>query len=306
VMRGRLAPLLAAATCLAACAGLGPQASSPTASISVELLTGAPPGRRFSASQAPESVHLIVDVTPSMELRTEHGVARLTGAKAAAAQLLASLPEDTSARVMALGHRPGLGCPPPETLGSAPESGVGVLSERIRELTPQSEDSVAGTLRVLAREFTARPAAAPARVVLFSDLGAECGGDLCEAASELAGAGARLDLVLLGEPALPACLASPLPVPGPGSDGPALSADAHPSFRVLRSAASGMPEGPELATGTAGRAAVDVEPGLVEVVVETNPPERIGPFRAHAGRVTRVRMLDFPGLRPPLREWRVE
>ena len=272
----------------------------------MEILTGAPPGLSFSTPEAPESLHLIVDVTPSMERGTEHGVARLAGAKAAAVQLLASLPVDTSASVHVLGSRRGLGCAPPVTLGVAPESGVGVLSERIGELVPRSEGSLAGTLRVLARMLAARPVVAPSRVVVFSDLGAECGGDLCEAASELVSAGGRLDLVLLGEPGLPACLASPLAVAGLGSNGPALSADAHPPFRVLRSGAPEMPQASDLASGTAGRAAVEVEPGLVEVVVETNPPERIGPFRVHAGRVTRVQVLDFPGLRPPLREWRVE
>lgn len=307
-MRGRLTTSVVATACLLACAGLAPQSSSTsTARISVELLTGAPPGLSFSAFDAPESLHLIVDVTPSMERGTEHGVARLTGAKAGAIQLLAALPEDTPTSVHVLGSRRSIGCAPPTTLGVTSEIGAAALSERIEELEPRSEGSLAGTLRVLARTLADQPVAEPSRVVVFSDLDADCGGDLCKAASELASAGARLDLVLLGEPGLPACLAAPLAVADLGSNGPALSTGAKPAFRVLRAgSAPDAPQALELAAGTAGRAAVEVEPGLVEVVVDTNPPERIGPFRAEAGRVTRVRMLEFPGLRPPLREWRVE
>ena len=52
---------------------------------------------------------------------------------------------------------------------------------------------------------------ADSRVVVFSDLGSECGGDLCDAAEMLVDSGARLDFVVLGDAAPPACFDSLTP-----------------------------------------------------------------------------------------------
>jgi hypothetical protein len=58
-------------------------------------------------------------------------------------------------------------------------------------------------------------------VVVFSDLGSECGGDLCTAAELLLDDGVRLDFVVLGDAAAPACFAE-LPHPEPPPDPPPL------------------------------------------------------------------------------------
>ena len=46
--------------------------------------------------------------------------------------------------------------------------------------------------------------------------------------------------------------------------------------------------------------------GLIEMVVDLDPPETVGPFRVQPGRSALVRLLDYPHTDPPARIWRVE
>ena len=49
---------------------------------------------------------------------------------------------------------------------------------------------------------------------------------------------------------------------------------------------------------------VDVPSGPAKLMVEGEPIVEIGPLPLEPGTRTRVQLLDFPMLDPPLREWR--
>jgi hypothetical protein len=93
---------------------------------------------------------------------------------------------------------------------------------------------------------------------------------------------------------------------GPGPSALRLSPP-EPTFRV-EAASPDDPDAPAriLAEGRAGAEPVQVAPGLVELALDLEPPERIGPFQVAPGSRTRVRVLDYPRADPPTRIWRVE
>jgi len=49
-----------------------------------------------------------------------------------------------------------------------------------------------------------------------------------------------------------------------------------------------------------------VPAGMIEIVVDLDPPETVGPFRVEPGGSALVRLLDYPQTDPPARIWRVE
>ena len=146
----------------------------------------------------------------------------------------------------------------------------------------------------------ARGELAHSRVVVFSDLGDECGGDLCDAAEMLLDAGVRLDFVGLGAAAAPACFETLTAQEPPPDESLRLRP---PVFRIVA-----YDPGPErepflLAEGRADGSRRRVPAGPVTVLVGFEPPSLIGPMVLSPGTWTHIRVVEFPGLDPPVREW---
>jgi hypothetical protein len=140
---------------------------------------------------------------------------------------------------------------------------------------------------------------ARSRVVVFSDLGEECGGDLCTAAGLLLDGGARLDLVALGGAEAPACLAELAPAAAPVAT-PRVEP---PGFRIVAYDPSPEREALVLGQGVADGERLRVPPGPVTVLLGFDPPSLIGPLVLSPGAWTRIRVVEFPALEPPVREW---
>ena len=128
------------------------------------------------------------------------------------------------------------------------ESSRSRLVSYLRAIQPASEGSLGAALEALQRELGAE--VARSRVVLFTDLGAECGGDLCMAGSTLVAGGAQLELVLLSDAVLPECFTGFAP-----ADPPRVAADVTlppvPSYRVEAHVLESEQPGPLLARGSA-------------------------------------------------------
>jgi hypothetical protein len=161
---------------------------------------------------------------------------------------------------------------------------------------------LASTLDSVASALAAEKAAEHARVVVFTNLVSQCGGDLCAAGEKLLATGATLDLVVFGEGLVPDCLRSFSVWSGPPAS-VVRRTDPEPiSFRLLAA-----PDGPvrEPAEGVAGERPVQVDagPGVVELAL--TPPLDV-PVVLSAGSLLRLRVIDFPGASPPMRDWVVE
>ncbi len=258
----------------------------PPALIAVEWLGG------FAGPLpvAAPPVELLLDVSTSQQAASQRGLAHSEAVRLAALRLVDGLPETASIGLSVLGARSG------ECRASLPlaDSHAGrsrdELREWIRSLEPAGEGSLAVALEALAASGRAK------RVVAFSDLGAECGGDLCAAASALVDSGARLDLVVVGDAETPACLAD---FEYPGDEAP--PAVAAPVFRV-EVPGEGAPV--RIAEGFADGTPVAVGGRVGLLVLDLDPPVRIGPIHFTPATLTRVQVLDFPHLDPPVREWR--
>jgi hypothetical protein len=240
-------------------------------------------------------------MTTSMQAATSRGPRRYLGARESAGRLLAALPPDTPVGIRAIGVTPSESCVETTHLaaGSVGELGQGVRSH-LRALRPRSEGSLAGALQTVVE----RPNGPldRTRVVIFSDLGSECGGDLCAAGSALAAAGARLEFVLLADAALPGCLSKVAPQPAPriASTPPAL---VQPEFRIESHDVDSRQRGPVLVRGRADGERLRLSPQHVLIVVEMDPPALIGPIALEPNGHTHIHILDFPSLDPPVREW---
>lgn len=296
-MSVRNGALLLTSLCLACASGdlatlpLGRPA--PQAQVSVEILHGfvEPVPRPH-----PEHVQLLIDATTSMERPAAPGVRGIDAARAGAARLLRGLPAAASVGLTVLGADAGE-CQSPsdlvETAAGAPRE---PLLAALDGLSSAGEGSLAGALDLLAAGLASQPGA---RVVVFSDLRPACGGDLCRAVSALVGAGAQLDLVVLGSAPTPECVeAFALDDAAPaGRDGRM----AAPAFRVE----AGDGRAPTvLARGLADGTPVEVEAGTARLVVDLDPPAVIGPVLVSPAALTHVRVLEFPYLEPRVREWR--
>jgi hypothetical protein len=307
VSRGRRIAALCAALLLAlACASLGERvrgrAVAPRAHVALEVWPGFSQ-RPGASQQASERVEIVLDLTTSMRAAAAPGgPPRYAAARNGALRLVRSLPARTSLGVRALGITRGEEhCAGPFTLQRASRPDPAALAPLLDSVQPASESSLAGALEELRGDLGR--SLEGSRVVIFTDLGAECGGDLCAAASQLVAGGARLDLVLLSDAVVPQCFAHFAP------EGQPSAAEFQPEppradFRVEAYETGAAAAGDVLARGRIDGRPVAVTPGAVTIVLEMRPPSVIGPLVLEEGTLTRVRVLDFPTLDPPAREWR--
>jgi hypothetical protein len=289
-----LVALLATAGCQ------GPPAPAAPAEVSIEILGGFALRPPVPDPQL-ERVELVIDLTSSLRggpIGAEH----YRAARSAAARFVAGLPADTTLGVQVLGLGPGRDCASATLLGAGRrrELSRAELGRRLETLQPAGESSLAVALAELRGELLASDQLAGSRVVVFSDLGSECGGDLCEVAEMLLDSGVRLDFVVLGDADAPACFDALTPAEPPPDD--SLVQDP-PVFRIVA-----YDPGPErepflLAEGRADGTRRRVPAGPVTVLVGFDPPSLIGPMVLSPGTWTHIRVVEFPGLDPPVREW---
>ncbi len=292
-----IAPLAAAA--LLGVAGCLASPSPPqSAWLQVDVARGLAPG---PGPAGPARLEVVMDVTPSMAVTTRGKPSNLDVARAGAAQLLRSLPPDVPASLVAFGTGDPPCEAPPLVLG--PEVGrPAVLALRAEEMTPAAEASLASTLDRVAAALAAEDLAERTRVVVFTDLAAQCGMDPCKAWEKLLATGATVDLVVLGDGLVPACLRSFAP-PGGLPVSVSRRTDMDPvSFQVVATPAE--PER-EPAAGVAGEPPMRVDPGSAIVELALTPPLNV-PVVLSAGELLRLRVIDFPEASPPVRDWRVE
>ena len=277
---------------LGACAAAAPQGPG---RISVEVYQGL--GGGASGSFVP-AVELLVDATPSMVASVAGSATRLEAAQAKAAELLASLPTGSQAGVSALGAAPGTKCPRAERLSPLRSAGDPELSNALSGLRAEAESSLAAALVALSNDLVSQGRARDTRVVVFSDLDGSCGGDLCAAAAQLVATGAWLDVALLGDAPIPACLADLRPsAEQPGALVRALTRPT-PAWHLV---GPGDAQPPVVAD-IAGPHALDAAPGEWSLGLDLERPTVLGPLRVAAGRLTRVRVLAFSG-GPPRFVW---
>lgn len=266
---------------------------APDAFVAVEIYRGF--AQRATPLRSAERVEVLIDVTPSMASRTAVGAARFVAAQQVTERLVRSLPEQSYVGLHALGVAKAAVCAPAFRTGhSGPGESRETLLREIEALRPAGEASLADAIEGLRVYLGATGNLARSRVVLLTDLGSECGGDLCEEVTQMIAGGARLELVLFGDGEVPGCL-DDLDVSGAWLSGAAPPVTA---FRVApgRGGAAGGVE------GVAGGEPVAVPAGAVRVSVDLDPPAEIGPLEVAPGGTLRLRILDFPALDPPIRE----
>lgn len=255
----------------------------------------------------PERVEILLDLSTSMRARTAGGPPRYAAARTAALRLVRSLPPQTSVAVRALGVTKGDDACAKAFVVQRPTRGADpdALAPLLASLRPASESSLADAMDHLSQDVgpDGGRGLEGTRVVLVTDLGAECGGDLCAAAERLVAGGARLDLVLLSDVVVPQCFAKLAP---PDEPQVALleSTPSRTTFRVEAHEAGSNAVGDVIGRGNIDGTPITVPPGAASIVLEMRPPSLIGPLVLEPGTLTRVRMLDFPTLDPPVREWR--
>jgi hypothetical protein len=277
------------------------------ARVSLESYRGLP-ATDEETTRLPRRVDVLVDLTPSMGRPGRAGRSRASEAYSRASNLLLSLPQGTEITLRAQGHRAGEGCALPERLaGPAIPSLRMAFVRQLEGLGPRSEGSLPAALARIRLDLERERAFQRTRLVVFTDLESQCGGELCAEARALAEAGVRLELVALGEAPIPSCVAA-LQARRADSRRPSpRNAPPPPRFVIhaLRGEA-GQPDPSPVARGRAGEEPVEVPAGMLTMVVGLDPPEIIGPFRVEPGSSARVRLLDYPRARPPARIWRVE
>jgi len=278
-------------------AGCAAPAPPTNAWLEVEVVRGLGPEQGEAAAR----VEVVLDLTPSMAAPLQGESSSLEAARAGAAQLLRSVPLNVPATLVAFGST-GPACDaPPLVLG--PEKGrPPVLALEAEQLTPGTEASLASTLDHVVAALKAENASEHTRVVVFTSLVPQCGGDLCAAAEKLLASGATLDLVVFGDRLVPACLRS-FVVPGGPPASVLRRTDPEPvSYRLVAAPAGPVRDPLE---GTAGERPVPVDagPGVIELAL--TPPLDV-PVVLSAGTLLRLRVIDFPGASPPVRDWVVE
>jgi len=297
VSRGARGVGLALAALGLACAG--PSGPPPPARVSVEVFQGLVPGD-LESWEPTTPVVVILDLTRSMAEATDAGAPRHVAARRAADRLVRGVAAERPVWLYAVGSGSTSECQPLHRgARSAPGDDRQAVRNEIASLRARGEGSLAAALEGVRSELEGADAVAGSRVVVFSDLGPECGRerDLCGAASRLLDAGARLDVVAIGARPAPACLTAPAavaerPAPPPPRRRP-------PMFRVIQR----EPESLVVGCSEAGGIPVAVKPGPGAVVVDLDPPLRVekifDPSHHH-----RLQVLDFPSLDPPVRKWR--
>jgi hypothetical protein len=268
-----------------ACAAVEPEPSelfappAPAAQLAVEIL----PGFR-QPPEAPrpyaERVEILLDLTTSMREATPGGPARFAAVREAAVRLLEALPEETAIGLRVLGVANGAPCAEPTQIAraGASEASRSRLVSYVRSIQPASEGSLGAALEALHRDLADE--VARSRVVLFTDLGAEC-----------------------GDAVLPECFARFAPADPPRAAAP-VTLPPVPTFRVEAHAPESEQPGKLLARGSADGSPIRVPAGPATVTLEMDPPSIIGPMLLSPDALTRLRVLDFPTLDPHVREWR--
>ncbi len=293
-MRRHRRALLAA---LLACACQAPPPLAPPAEISIEVLAGL---AQREPTPMPERgrVEVLLDVTTSQRAGPD-AVETWVAARSAASRFVRDLPDATPLRVHALGLTPGRSCesasqvdPHADALSHA------ALAAQIDALAPAGEGSLAVALAELRGALAQDGDLERSRVVVFSDLGSECGGDLCTAAELLLEGGARLDFVVLGAAPAPACFSALVPADR-WQHAPVLEP---PDYRIIAYDPGDERAPFVLAEGRADATPRSVPAGPVTIQLGDDPSARIGPLVLSPGTLTRVRVIDFPGLVPLVRE----
>ena len=295
--RGLLAALFATA-CQAPLPPLAPRAE-----ISIEILPGFATREPIPAPES-EHVEVLLDVTTSLR-GGPAGASKFLAARTAAARFVNGLPDSTPLRVHALGLTPGRSCEPASLLDPRQRAlSHAALAAQIESLVPAGEGSLAVALAELRGVLAEGGDLVRSRVVVFSDLGSECDGDLCTAAELLLDAGARLDFVVLGDAAAPACFGALVPADR-WQHAPVLEP---PDYRILAHDPSAEREPFVLAQGRTNRRRRHVPSGPVMIELGLDPPALIGPLLLSPGTWTHLRVIEFPGLDPPVREsvWTTE
>jgi hypothetical protein len=293
--RARIAALLAAAAALS-CAS---DAAAPgeVARVSVEVLRGFTP-QDVAPRETAAPVVVLLDATRSMLAPTRQGASHWVAAQRAATRFANELPSQRAIWLYELGAADAPDCQSVFRGSRAANAAArGPLVEEIAAVRPQGEGGLANALERVRDELWRGDALMGARVVVFSDLAPECGGDVCAAAAKLVTGGARLDVVAIGEMQVPACLrettglAESLPPP--------TTSDAPVHFRIEVA----KPEPMVVGCSDAGGLPVAAPAGRGTVVVELDPPLRVDAYFA-AGRRHVLQVLDFPALDPSTRHWR--
>jgi hypothetical protein len=293
--RTRIAALLVAAGALS-CAS---DAAAPgeVARVSVEVLRGFTP-QDVAPRETAAPVVVLLDATRSMLAPTRQGASHWVAAQRAATRFANELPSQRAIWLYELGAADAPDCQSVFRGSRAANAAArGPLVEEIAAVKPHGEGGLAPAHERVRDELWRGDALMGARVVVFSDLVPECGGDVCAAAAKLVTGGARLDVVAIGEMQVPACLrettglAESLPPP--------TTSDAPVHFRVEVT----KPEPMVVGCSDAGGLPVAAPAGRGTVVVELDPPLRVEAYFA-AGRRHVLQVLDFPALDPSTRHWR--
>jgi len=273
------------------------------AAVRVEAVRAAPAVLEWDRA-APPPIHVLLDLTSSMQASRTGGLTYLQAAQQAAGRFLRSLPADADVSLHVLGSATGSACTPAIPVKAPSDSPPGQGLARVAEaLYSRSEGSLAGSLEAIARLLRGEERArAGARVLAISDLDGSCQeGGLCDAAAALFSAGADLDLVVIGGAPVPACLDQI----GGDEEPPFFAAAPIPptqaDFRVVRE--ERRKGDSRSALGKVGGEAVNVAPGRVRVIVDLDPPVEVGPVELGRNSLLRVRILEVPEGEP--RRWEV-
>ncbi len=292
--------LAAAAVWSWSCVATPPPPPAP-AQLSVEVLRG---GREVPSPASPPRLDILLDLTPSMKRRTAAGPSGLAAARAAAGRLVRSLPSDRDVALYGYGFTTGMECAPGARLASAAAGEPrDYLLERAAQTGAYTEGSLAEALDAVRSALIATDAIEGAQVVVLTDLGPGCEGEPCAAALALVDAGARLDLVVLGEAEIPTCFESRVSDSAPAALEGVLPELRVPSFSVESVSTTESLSPGFRATGRADGTPLHLPSGSVIVVVGLEPRYRIGPFPVPPHSLTQIRVLDFPHASEPVREW---
>ncbi|MEM7411022.1 MAG: hypothetical protein AAF430_12365 [Myxococcota bacterium] len=279
-----------------ACAAPPPAAPAPVL-LEVEVLRGLSV-EELTPTQSDAPVVVLFDSTRSMARRTGAGASHSVAARRSVQRFLGQLdPGPVWLYAMGSGAGPADACQRVYRGARAANAAErDALMSEINGLSARGEASLTASLDGLRADLTAANQASGARVVVFGDLGDECGGDVCAAAQALVAAGARVDFVALGSTAEPACLSEPkglvdLAPPPPAKTNVHVRVEAQePEPRVVGcSEAGGLP--------------IQVPPGKNAVVVDLDPPLRLEANFSPGKRYV-LQVLDFPSMDPPTRDWR--
>ncbi|MDH3519057.1 MAG: hypothetical protein OEM49_01255 [Myxococcales bacterium] len=242
-------------------------------------------------------VDILLDVTRSMGAQSNAGPEHQAAARRAAQRLVGALPAGTQVRLHGLGMQEEA-CGTASRVAEAEVArGDGVLLEQIEAMRSRGEASLAAAL--LGMLETREVLDEARRVVAFTDLGSECGGDLCAVAPRFAARGVRLDLVVIGDAEVPACLLERLDLPDtapPAGIAPIRSV----RFHVETELAPGIPL---VSCGEAGAGPLTLPPGRGVLTVELDPPLRLE-RNFSPGIDLVLQLVDFPAADPPVRRWR--